>query len=438
MRRLIQPVKGTLDAVIRPPGSKSITNRALLIAAMAGGESTLRGALDSDDTQKLIDCLHRLGIEIKASQKRDVLTVAGCGGNIPNASAEMLVGNSGTTIRFLTAALAIAGGTYQLDGIERMRERPIGDLVEALKDAGVEIDALSAGGCPPVKIASNRWEGGTIRIRGNVSSQYLSGLMMAAPLAEGPVIIEVGGELVSQPYIDMTISVMQRFSVAVEQNVKPSMVRQFRIAGGQSYRGSDYEIEPDASAASYFWAAAAICGGSVTVLGLDYQSLQGDVNFVDVLKQAGCRVERLESDWNDATVGSLKVTGPATSAVNVDMSDISDTAQTLAAVALFLPGKTTITGVGHNRVKETDRIGNLAIELRKLGATVEEFDDGMSIEVARTCGAEIETYDDHRMAMSLALVGLRQEGVEILDAGCVSKTYPQFFEDLETVTGTNS
>ncbi len=416
----IKPVFSPVASSIRPPGSKSLTNRALPIAAMASGRSVLQGFLDSDDTRVMIESLNRLGIFVSHDATSSSAVVEGVGGLVPNQKADLFIGNSGTTIRFLTALLAVAGGDYRLDGIPRMRQRPIGPLVEALQMLHLKVDTGSPGGCPPVRISTQRSQGGTVRIKGSLSSQYLSGLMMAAPLAVHDTVIEIEGVLISRPYVEMTKRVMGAFGVGIEVD---QQFRRFEIGGGQTYRATDYQIEPDASSASYFWAVAAICGGSATVLGLDKGSLQGDVGFVNCLEQMGCEVE-----WG---AGQITVRGPAKHGIDIDMSNVSDTVQTLAAVALFVEGTTNVRNIAHNRVKETDRIGNLAIELRKLGATVEEREDGLAIHPRPTRPAEIETYDDHRMAMSLALVGLRQAGVKILDHKCVSKTYPDFFEDLE-------
>ncbi len=418
----IVPVDRPLNAIIRPPGSKSITNRALVCAAVATGRSTLAGALASDDTRVMIESLERLGIPVNEAD--DSLAVEGCGGVIPNGSAELFIGNSGTSVRFLTAVLSIAGGNYRIDGVPRMRERPIEDLIRGLSQLGVDVRCEHSNGCPPVIIDSRRSAGGTAVVKGNVSSQYLSGMLMASPLAESEIQISVDGPLISQPYIDMTCKVMSAFGVRVER-----AGQKFVVPAGQTYQAIDFDIEPDASAASYFWAAAAICGGTVTVQGLNAQSLQGDVGFVDALERMGCQVQK--------SADQIRVTGPATQSIEIDMGDISDTVQTLAAVAMHVPGRTTVTGVAHNRVKETDRIGNLAIELRKLGGHVREYDDGLSIESGTWQPAEIETYDDHRMAMSLALCGLRNPGVKIRDPGCVSKTYPHFFDDLQSVVRGN-
>jgi len=416
----IKPVFAPVASSIRPPGSKSLTNRALPIAAMASGRSVLDGVLDSDDTRVMIESLNRVGVAVSRAASSSRAVIEGVGGSIPTQKADLFIGNSGTTIRFLTAVLAVAGGDYVLDGVPRMRQRPIGPLVDALQMLHLNVEAGSPGGCPPVRISTQRSQGGTVKIKGNLSSQYLSGLMMAAPLAAQDTVIEIDGALISRPYVEMTKRVMESFGVAVDVD---QQFGRFEIGGGQAYQATDYQIEPDASSASYFWAVAAICGGSATVLGLDAGSLQGDVGFVNCLEQMGCDVE-----WGQ---GQVTVRGPAKHGIDIDMSNVSDTVQTLAAVALFVEGPTNVRNIAHNRVKETDRIGNLAIELRKLGATVEEREDGLTIHPGATRPAEIETYDDHRMAMSLALAGLRQAGVKILDPECVSKTYPNFFEDLE-------
>lgn len=417
----IQP-SGPVRGAIRPPGSKSITNRALACAALAEGESTLTGALDSEDTQVMIAALRQLGIAIDADLSSAVLRIKGCGGRIPAPGGELYVANSGTTIRFLAALVALGRGEFRLDGTPRMRERPIGDLVEALRQLGADAESEGPNGCPPVVIRAHGLPGGPAKVRGDISSQFLSGLLMAAPYAERPVELSVAGTLVSQPYVRMTLAVMSAFGV----DVPPGDLSRFRLPAGVKYRGRAYAIEPDASAASYFFAAAAISGGEVTVEGLSRQSLQGDVAFVDVLEQMGCRVT-----WGH---DRITVSGGLLKGVDVDLNAISDTVQTLGAVALFANGPTTVRGVGHIRHKETDRIGALATELRKLGATVEERSDGLKITPGVLHGAAIDTYQDHRMAMSLALVGLRVGGVVIHDPGCTAKTYPRFFEDLERLT----
>lgn len=425
----IRTVAGPVNASVRPPGSKSITNRALICAALADGTSVLRGALDSDDTQVMIDSLKKLGVAIEADFTNGRLTVAGRGGQFNSPQDDLFIGNSGTTVRFLTAALAFAGGRYCLTGVDRMHQRPIGPLVDAINGIGGHVVAQSPNQCPPVAIDGPAIEGGSVAVSGNISSQYLSGLLMAAPLAQGDVEFQIDGTLISQPYVLMTIAVMKSFGVTVEHN---DTLTRFKINASQHYRNCDYSIEPDASAASYFFAAAAICGGTATVEGLHQNSLQGDVRFVECLAKMGCKVV-----WNS---DSIEVTGPAVGGIDVDMSDVSDTVQTLTSVALFVNGPTHVRNVAHNRVKETDRIGNLAIELRKFGVRVDERDDGLSVypvaqnetgDASVPAAAVIETYDDHRMAMSLALVGLRRQGVVITNPGCVAKTYPDFFADLD-------
>jgi 3-phosphoshikimate 1-carboxyvinyltransferase len=394
----------------------------MICAALAEGESQLRGVLDSEDTQVMIAALKQLGLQVEPLQtSADAWSVVGAGGQFPNRSGEIFVANSGTTVRFLAAALAAVGGDYVLDGIPRMRERPIADLVNALRQLGAEAEASSTG-CPPVRTKGTGLKGGVAKVQGNISSQFLSGLLMAAPYANSDVRLDVVGELVSQPYVHMTMGVMRAFGGKVNATADLSS---FSIPGSQKYRGTQYEIEPDASAASYFWGAAAITGGTVFVEGLNQESLQGDVAFCDCLRQMGCRVEY--------EANGTRVSGRAARGITVDMNAISDTVQTLAAVALFADGPTTITGVGHIRHKETDRIGDLARELRKLGATVDERETGLTIVPKPLTGCALDTYNDHRMAMSLALVGLALPGVVINNPGCTVKTYPQFFADFERV-----
>jgi 3-phosphoshikimate 1-carboxyvinyltransferase len=414
----IQPC-GPVHGAIRPPGSKSITNRALICAALAEGRSLLRGALDSEDTRVMVHALQRLGLDVAVDLARCEITIDGCGGNIPATTAELAVANSGTSMRFLTALATLGRGTFRLDGSPRMRERPIADLIATLNELGAQVVSECGNGCPPVLVRADGLPGGTARIRGDVSSQFLSGLLMAAPYAQRGVELVVDGPLVSQPYVRMTLAVMAAFGLSVPAGD----LARFAVPAGRRYQARDYEIEPDASAASYFWAAAAISGGCVTVEGLSRGALQGDVAFCECLERMGCSVS-YAADRTTVTGGPLR-------GIEADMNAISDTVQTLAAVALYAAGPTTITGVAHNRLKETDRIGDLARELRKLGATVEELPDGLRIIPGALRGAPIETYQDHRMAMSMALVGLRTPGVVILNPQCTGKTYPQFFVDLE-------
>ncbi len=424
---LLQPVAGPVVGRIRPPGSKSITNRALICAAAAHGRSTLAGALDSDDTRVMIAGLARLGLDVRHDPSARTIDVVGCGGRIDAPEAEIYVGNSGTTVRFLTALLAAAGtGRYRLHGTPRMHERPIRDLIDALRALGARVAGETESGCPPLIVEASGLAGGTASVRGDVSSQFLSGLLMAAPLAKSPIRLEVAGDLVSQPYVVMTLAVMRAFGV----DCPSDDLQRFTIPTG-AYRGRAYEIEPDASAASYFFGAAAVTGGRVTVEGLSRRALQGDVGFVDVLERMGCEV-------SESTEG-ITVAGPARlRGVDVDMNAVSDTVQTLAPVALFADGPTTVRGVAHIRHKETDRIRAVAVELRKLGAAVDEFDDGLRIvppAAGALRGAAIDTYDDHRMAMSFSIAGLKIPGVEIRDPRCTHKTYPDFFADWGRLTG---
>lgn len=412
------------SGTIRPPGSKSITNRAVICAALASGTSTLRGILESEDTEVMIEAWQQLGLKCHWNKVDQTLTIEGCDGSIEATGPQRLfIANSGTSIRFLTAALAsLPCGDFVLDGVPRMRERPIGHLLDTLNQLGAnchsqnEVDPT----CPPVQIAARGLEGGACRVAGTISSQYLSGVLMATPYARSAVRIAVDGELVSIPYVEMTEKVMKSFGVAVESDGTV-----FRVASPTTYQACDYEIEPDASAASYYFAAAAITGGQVTVLGLDRNALQGDVGFCDVLEKMGCKVTYRE--------GAIDLVGGPLQGIDVDMNAISDTVQTLAAVALFADGPTRVRGVAHNRHKETDRIGDLAVELRRLGAQVREFEDGLEISPAALTGTTIQTYNDHRMAMSLALVGLNVPDVWIDNPRCTDKTYPTFFEEFARV-----
>lgn len=409
---------GPITATVTPPGSKSLTNRALVCAALADGESRLTGALDSEDTQIMLAAWQAVGIHIEASADRSELTVAGCGGKLPvsgDSCQHLFMGNSGTSIRFLTAALAACGGNFELDGVARMRQRPIGDLGAALRQLGAAVHCHD-GQFPPVVIQSNGLIGGKCVVAADLSSQYLSGLLMAAPLAKQTVQLGIAGAMVSEPYVAMTCSVMKDFGVEVTRSDDGYGVEP------QRYQARDYWIEPDASAASYFWALAAITGGDVTVQGLHARSLQGDVDFVRCLEQMGCRVEFQPN--------AVRVQGGPLRGIEVDMNRISDTVQTLAAVALFAEGPTVVRGVAHNRVKETDRIDDLATELRRMGASVETFPDGLAITPGELRPTVVETYNDHRMAMSLSLVGLRQPGIQISNPGCTVKTYPNYFADL--------
>jgi 3-phosphoshikimate 1-carboxyvinyltransferase len=421
----IEPLTRPPQATVRVPGSKSITNRALVLAALCGKDKPceVNNCLRSEDTEVMLAALRTLGFQVDVDWQTARARVGGSpsANRIPAASADLYVANSGTTMRFLTAMVCLGHGRYRLDGVPRMRERPIGDLLAALRQLGVRAVSERDNDCPPVRIEADGLGEGHVRIKGNVSSQFLSGLLLAAPFARGDLVIEVEGTLVSRPYVEMTLRMMDDWGLPVLRKWKEAI---FHVEGRQKPVGQMvYRVEPDASAASYFFAAAAISGGQVTVPGLSMDGLQGDVGFVDLLEKMGCEVERLN--------GGLTVRGGPTYGINVDMNDVSDTVMTLAAVACFAERPTTIRNVAHVRHKETDRLAALAAELRRVGAEVDEFADGLAITPRPLHGAEIETYNDHRMAMSMALLGLRVPGIVIKDPGCVAKTYPGFFRDLE-------
>lgn len=417
--RKIDPIPHQLNASVRVPGSKSLTNRALLIAALADGKTTLQNALFSDDSRYFANTLRTLGFRVEEDEAKAEMSVWGLGGKIPATSAELFIGNAGTAARFLTAFLNLGNGDYIVDGEARMRERPIIDLLEALRPLGATLETESD--CPPVKITASGLKGGKTQIAGNVSSQYLSALLMTAPYADNPVEIEITTELFSKPYVDMTIAIMQDFGVDIERNGYQS----FKVNPTQYASRNTYTIESDASAASYFFAAPAIVGGTVRVENISRKSVQGDIGFVDVLAKMGCKVDEEENAIRITHHGSLH-------GVDVDMSDIPDTAQTLAAIAPFASSSTRIRGIASARVKETDRVSAVCAELTKLGVKVEEYEDGMTIYPCENIqSASIGTYNDHRMAMAFSLIGLRAEGVQIENPGCVSKTFPNYFEVLE-------
>jgi len=435
------PVSSPIHAEIMPPGSKSITNRALAIAAVAYGGSVLTGALDSEDTQMMMGALRKMGVRLEHDAASATIHVHGTDGvfllpqtlKTPDSSKvteneplKLFCGNSGTTIRFLTAMCANARGTFRLDGVERMRQRPLGDLLDGLRQLGVRVEAELGNDCPPVLLHADGIPGGRAVIPGNISSQFLSGLLMAVPYAREETTLSVSGGLVSRPYITMTIEVMRAFGVMVDEP-EPDV---FRIPAGQKYTGTRYVIEPDASAASYFFAAAAVAGGEMTVRNLTKNALQGDVGFCDCLAEMGCEVEYLADSIRVRRAPDAPLRG-----IETDMHFISDTAQTLAVVALFADSPTTIRNVANMRVKETDRIHAVVTELRKFGVEVEEFADGMTIHPLTQAPppVEIETYNDHRMAMSFAVAGLRVPGVTIQNPACTAKTYPGFWDDLEKI-----
>jgi 3-phosphoshikimate 1-carboxyvinyltransferase len=416
----IQPIRKPLDVTIEVPGSKSYTNRALLVAALARGASTLTGALFSDDTRYMCNALQKLGVEIDADEKRSTFDVYGNGGDIPVSSAELYIGNSGTTSRSLTAYVSLGHGRFVIDGDEPMRHgRPISDLLDALTQIGVSARSQFNNGHLPVIVEANGLVGGRTRLDVSKSSQFLTALLLIAPCAKNDVEIEVIGDR-EMPYIDITLAVMAAFGVQVVSEG----YKYFRIEGGQRYQPRVYNVEPDASNASYFFAAAALTGGRVTVQHLHLDSMQGDVQFVRILEQMGCQVT--VSDMGITVTGPRQLKG-----VDVDMRGISDTALTLAAIAPFADSKVTIRNIEHTRWQETDRIHAMVTELRRLGVPVIEHQDGLEISPSSITPAAIDTYEDHRMAMAFSLVGLKARGIRINDPDCVSKTFPNYFQVFE-------
>ena len=416
----IQPIRKPLDATIVVPGSKSYTNRALLVAAMARGVSTLTGALFSDDTRYMSASLRKLGVEIDADEKQATFNVHGNGGSIPVTGAELYIGNSGTTSRSLTAYVSLGHGKFVIDGDEPMRHgRPIFDLLDALRQIGVSARSQFENGHLPVIVEANGLTGGKTRLDVSKSSQFLTALLLIAPCAKNDMEIEVVGAR-EMPYIDITLAVMEAFGVQVINEG----YKYFQIESGQQYQPRIYNIEPDASNASYFFAAAALTGGRVTVQHLHLDSAQGDVQFLNILEQMGCQIT-----VSDA---GITVTGPRQlKGIDVDMRAISDTSLTLAAIAPFADSKVTIRNIEHTRWQETDRIHAMVTELRKLGVPVVEHRDGLEISPVPITPAAIDTYEDHRMAMAFSLVGLKVPGIRINDPECVSKTFPNYFEVLE-------
>lgn len=413
---------GCAQGEVRLPGSKSISNRALLLAALAEGTTQLSGLLDADDTRVMVGALRALGVAIEIDA--DSARVQGCAGRLPARQAELDLGNAGTAMRPLAAALAFAGGTYRLDGVARMRERPIGDLVEALRALGARIDYLGTPGYPPLRILPGDAApvAAAVGIRGNVSSQFVSALLMAAPAraAAGGLRIEVERGLVSQPYVAMTVAMMRAFGARVQRAGDA-----FLVERGVYRSPGHYAIEGDASGASYFLALGAIAGGPVRVLGVGSGSVQGDVAFAGLLERMGAQVA-MGDDWIEARAGAGPLRG-----VDADATAIPDAAMTAAVVALFARGPTRLRGIGSWRVKETDRIEAMATELTRLGAGVQKGADWLLVEPpAALREATVDTYDDHRMAMCLALAAAGGVAVHIRDPGCVAKTFPDYFERL--------
>ena len=413
MPKEIVPVD-PIDAIITLPGSKSFSHRALIVAGLAAGRSTLHNLLRADDTVYTAQALRQLGCEILWDG--DLCQVDGVAGRLSVPDAAIYLGDSGTSMRFLSAVAALGQGRYVLTGSARLCQRPIQDLLDALARLGVAATSEPHNGCPPVIVQARGLAGGPTQVSGAVSSQFLSALLLISPFAARDVEIQVAGELVSRPYVDITLKVMEDFGIAYYRQG----YRYFTVPAGQRYQARDYEVEGDASSASYFLGAAAITGGRVALTNLKPQSCQGDIGFIKVLEQMGCRVE--------ASPAGVVLQGGPLRAIRIDMAHMPDLVPTLAVVAAFAQGETVITGVPHLRHKESDRLQAVAAELAKLGIAVQETHDGLIIQGGRPHGAVIETYNDHRIAMSFALAGLKTPGVSIADPECVAKSFPAFWE----------
>jgi 3-phosphoshikimate 1-carboxyvinyltransferase len=408
-----------IEASLTLPGSKSFTHRALIAAALAPGESILANALKAEDTELTAQALASLGAGL--DWQGHTIRVQGTGGALKPVTESIYLGNSGTSMRFLTAVAALGQGTYRLAGTPRLCERPMGELLEALGNLGVRVTSENGNNCPPVIVHGGSFTGGRTSLSGAVSSQYLSALLLIGPLASQGVEIDITGELVSRPYVDLTLAVLGAFGITYSREG----YQRFVIPGGQSYQSRHYDIEADASSASYFWAAAALTGGRVTIANLDLESVQGDIDFLSVLARLGCRL----------TSGpeGLTVEGGPLKGIPMDMSAMPDLVPTLGVLAAFAEGETVINGVAHLRHKESNRLAAVVMELRKMGVTAEETEDGLRIVGGTPHGAEIDTYQDHRIAMSFAVAGLKISGVIIRDPDCVAKSFPDFWEYLEKI-----
>ena len=420
---ILSPIK-RISGKVDLPGSKSLSNRVLLLSMLAEGTTHIRNLLDSDDVRYMIGALEQLGIRMEETRESNEIRVEGCAGKIPNSDLELMLGNAGTAMRPLTAALTLGQGHYVLDGVPRMRERPIVDLVDGLRQLGAEVSLLNGPPGPPVEIIASGLPGGTVEIKGSVSSQFLSAILMAAPSAQNDVTLKIIDTLVSVPYVEMTLKLMERFGVKVENR----NFEEFHIQGNQTYLSpGEFYVEGDASSASYFLAGAAITGGSVTIQGCGTESLQGDAKFAEVLERMGA-----ETEWKP---NSVTVHGKSLKGVDLDLNRMPDAAMTLAVAALFAEGPTRIRNVYNWRLKETERMKAVTTELRKLGATIEEGEDYLVVDPPqKILPCEIETYEDHRMAMAFSLAACGPEPITILDPGCVSKTFPDYFEVLESVS----
>ena len=414
----LSPIQKISGSVVLP-GSKSLSNRILLLSMLAEGKTEIQNLLDSDDVRRMVEALETLGIQLEENRAENLITVSGTSGIIPVKEATLMLGNAGTAIRPLTAAMTLGHGRFVLDGVQRMRERPIIDLINGLSQLGANLRCINGTDCPPVEVIADGLPGGITRLSGAISSQYLTAILLAAPYADKEVQIEITDKLVSVPYVEMTLRLMQSFGVSVNHE----NFRLFHIPR-QTYRSpGNIFVEGDASSASYFLAGAAITKGTVTVKGCGTDSLQGDARFAEVLEKMGAKVE-----WEPQQV---KLTGNSLNGIDVDMNQMPDAAMTLAVAALFASGPTAIRNIYNWRVKETERLKAVSTELRKLGAEVEEGYDYLVIQPPEQIRkAEIDTYDDHRMAMAFSLAACGSSPVTINNPGCVSKTFPDYFEVL--------
>ena len=409
----IKPVQN-LQATITVPGSKSYTNRALLIAGLTDGECRLEKPLVSDDTKHMIRALKAFGISVQ--EEKEAFIVSGRGGKLSTPEEDIFIGNAGTTMRFLTTFSALVPGKTRLDGDERMRQRPLADLLHCLTQMGVKAVSANGNGCPPIDIAGGEVPGGEVQLAGDKSSQYLTSILLSAPYFKNDTCIHIQGDLTSKSYADITLDIMKTFGVSV---INESYQR-FKVKAGDRYNAQTYQVESDWSSASYFLAAAAVTGGEVTLTDINPHSVQGDAQFTSVLEKMGCRIEKKSN--------TLQIKGNPLKGITINMNNMPDAVQTLAVTALFAEGETVIQGIGNLRIKETDRILALANELTRLGAEVETGEDYLVIRPGDYRGAEIETYDDHRMAMSFAVAGLKIPGIRIKNPTCVEKSFPDFFQ----------
>ena len=409
----IKPVQN-LQTTVTVPGSKSYTNRALLIAGLADGESRLEKPLVSDDTKYMIRALKAFGIPVQ--EEKEAFLISGKGGKLSAPGEDIFIGNAGTTMRFLTTFSGLVPGKTKLDGDERMRERPLADLLDCLTQMGVKAVSANGNGCPPIDIEGGEVPGGEVQLAGDKSSQYLTSILLSAPYFKNDTCIHIQGDLTSKSYADITLDIMKTFGVHVDNE----SYQRFKVKAGDRYKAQTYRVESDWSSASYFLAAGAVTGGEVTLTDINPHSVQGDAQFTSVLEKMGCLVEK--------KAHSLHIKGNPLRGISINMNNMPDAVQTLAVTALFAEGETVIQGIGNLRIKETDRISALANELSRLGAEVETGEDFLIIRPGDYKGAEIETYNDHRMAMSFAVAGLKIPGTRIKNPKCVEKSFPDFFK----------